>query len=177
MTRPLSRGYTLVELIVAIGLFAIVMTLATGAYLIMINVNRQTQGLATGIDNLSFVLSSMTTAMRTGSGYCSGGYCTDGSPGSSFSFIDQTGRYVRYGLVGSDIESCVSASAFCTPNTPLTATALTITSLTFLPKGTAKGDGYQPYVTITISGTVSVGPGKTEPFSVESAVVMRGSDI
>ncbi|MDE1945523.1 MAG: prepilin-type N-terminal cleavage/methylation domain-containing protein, partial [Patescibacteria group bacterium] len=68
MTKTFSRGYTLIELIVAIGLFAVVMTLASGAYLIMIGVNRETEGLATGIDNLSFVLESMTTAMRTGTG-------------------------------------------------------------------------------------------------------------
>ncbi|MDE1945312.1 MAG: hypothetical protein KGI03_03520, partial [Patescibacteria group bacterium] len=118
-----------------------------------------------------------TTAMRTGTGYCSAGDCSSGSSGSTFSFVDQQGRYVRYGLVGGTIESCTSTTGFCAPTTALTAPAVTITGLTFLPKGVAKGDGYQPYVTITVSGTVSTGPGKTAPFTVESSVVARGTDI
>ena len=176
------RGYTLIELIVAIGLFSIVMTLATGAYLIMINVNRQTQGLATGINNLAFVLESMTTAMRTGSAYCSNGDCVEGGSGSTFSFRNQSGAYVTYDLDEGEgtVKSCQSPTAFCTPITPLTAPAVKVTSLSFWPSGIepeSAGDTYQPYVTITISGIVTVAPSKTQVFSVESSVIMRGSDI
>ncbi|HVM58918.1 MAG TPA: prepilin-type N-terminal cleavage/methylation domain-containing protein, partial [Candidatus Paceibacterota bacterium] len=64
-----SGGYTLVELIVAMGLFAIIMTLSTGAYLIMISVNRHAQAISTGIDNLSFALEDMTRTIRTGTVY------------------------------------------------------------------------------------------------------------
>ena len=74
--RKISKGFSLVELIVAVGLFDIVMSLATGAYLIMISVNRQAQGLATGIDNLSFALESMARTIRTGTNY----QCTTGNP-------------------------------------------------------------------------------------------------
>ena len=68
-TARLVSGYTLVELIVAVGLFALVMLLAAGAYLMMIGVNRQAQGIATGIDNLSFALETMTRSIRTGTNY------------------------------------------------------------------------------------------------------------
>ena len=186
MTQSRSKvrkgGYTLIELIVAIGLFSIVMMLATGAYLVMIAANRQTQGLATGINNLSFVLDSVTTAMRTGSAYCEGGtYCTDGVAASNFSFIDQRGQHVRYGpLANPDgtfaVATCVGTT-YCTLNTPLTDPAVAITSLRFVPTGTAKDDGLQPYVTIYIAGTVQVAPGKIQTFAVESSVIMRGTDI
>ena len=59
-----ARGYTLIELMVAVGLFAIVMMLASGAYLVMIGVSRQTQGIATGVDNLAFALETMTRITR-----------------------------------------------------------------------------------------------------------------
>lgn len=169
-----SAGFTLVELIVAVGLFAIVMTLATGAYLVMISANRQTQGLATGINNLSFVLDSMTTAMRTGSAYCGNTALTCGT---TFSYRDQKNNYVEYGLVGGVIESCISPTAYCSPNTPLTESRVTVSNLTFVPSGTTRGDTSQPYTTIYVTGTVTVGPGKTQNFSIESSVIMRGSDI
>ena len=185
-----KRGYTLVELIVAIGLFAIIMTLATGAYLVMIAANRQTQGLATGINNLSFVLDSVTTAMRTGSAYCDQNSCTDGVQTQTFSYRDQKGNYVRYGLINvtangvtvKSVASCTNpaaALAYCAPNTPLTDAAVNVTSLTFLPQGTVRGDAarLQPYVTIYMAGTVTVAPGKTQTFAIESSVIMRGSDI
>ena len=178
--RELKRGYTLVELIVAVGLFAVVMTLATGAYLVMIGAQRQTQGLATGIDNLSFVFESMTTAMRTGTAYCSNSDCSDNTNSSTFSYRDSQGRYVTYGLVSGAIDTCVSTTAFCAPNVSITAPQVTVTGLTFNPTGTAgyaTGDNVQPYVRIVITGTVSVAPGKTRTFAVETSAIMRGADI
>ena len=45
MTRP--RGFTLIEMIVAVGLFAMVAMIASGAYLIMISANREAQAITT----------------------------------------------------------------------------------------------------------------------------------
>lgn len=170
---PAKRGYTLVELIVAMGLFAIVITLATGAYLVMIGVTRQTQGLATGANNLAFVLDGMTTSIRTGTDYdCgAGGDCPSG--GSSLSFTDQDGRAVTYALAGA---------AITRNGVPLTAPAVTIRTLTFYVNGTepfsqSRSDVRQPTVIITVAGRVEVAPGKTRDFSVESAAVMRGTDL
>lgn len=167
-----SRGYTLIELIVAIGLFTIIMTLASGGYLIIIGSNNQAQGISTGINNLSFALEDMTRNMRTGSYYCAvGAGCT----ASSFSFIDENGALVTYshgtqGAVGDIIKNDGSP-------TPLTDSSVDVTSLTFYYSGVTPGDTYQPYVTIIVSADVSIGHGKTEKFTIESSAVMRGPDI
>ncbi|MDE2021326.1 MAG: type II secretion system protein [Patescibacteria group bacterium] len=168
------RGYTLVELIVAVGLFALVMVLASGAYLIMIGANRQAQSVSTGINNLSFALESMTRTIRTGSGYnCAGiGDCVGGT---SFSLLDENGATVTYSLVGSSIQKN-TAGVLST----LTDPSVTVSSLTFYAYGTkptTAGDYRQARVTIIVSGTVSSGPGKTEPFTVETGATMRGSDL
>lgn len=181
--RRLKRaGYTLIELIVAVGLFAIVMTLATGAYLIMINANRVTQGLATGIDNLSFVLDTMTTSMRTGTQFacastnnvpanCSGG-------GAVVSFKSQQGCTVSYTRSGNTVvENQSGAGCPTLSNIALTAPAVKVTNLRFYVTGTANTDTYQPYVSIVISGTVETSPGKTKSFNVESSMIMRGTDL
>ena len=173
-----SKGFTLIELIVAVGLFALVMMLASGAYLIVLCVNRQAQSISTGINNLSFALESMTRTIRTGTGYnCGGtGDCPNGA--SSFSLLDDSNGGVpipvTYSLVGSSIQVNTGGAI-----STLTDPSVTITSLTFYAVGTspAPADYQQPRVTIVVSGTVSAGPGKTESFTVETGATMRGTDI
>ena len=160
-------GYTLIELIISVGLFALIMTLATGAYLVMIGINRQVQGFTTGIDNLAFALEDMTRSIRTGTLYSS-------TQGNTFSFTRSDGvTTVTYSLSGSAIQKSINGGAA----SPLTDPSVTITSLIFYPVGTAPGDTEQPRVTMVVSGTVSSGPGKTESFTVETGATMRGSDI
>ncbi len=172
MTR--SRGYTLIELIVAVGLFAFIMTLAAGAYLMMIGLNRQVQGIATGVDNLSFALESMTRTIRTGTAYDCGGTGDCPSGASSFSLKDANGASVSYGLSGTAIRETKSGVT-----SVLTDPSVTVSALTFYAHGTkpAPGDYEQARVTIVVSGTVAAGPGKTEPFTIETGATMRGSDL
>ncbi|OGG78533.1 hypothetical protein A3A36_00550 [Candidatus Kaiserbacteria bacterium RIFCSPLOWO2_01_FULL_52_12b] len=172
-----GAGYTLIELVVAVGLFALIMMLATGAYFMMISVNRQAQGIATGINNLSFALDSMTRDIRTGTAYnCNGlSDCPNGA--NNFAFINANGVLVSYNLVGSTIQKQIGNSP---QNIPLTDSSVTISSLTFYANGTRsaqQADYEQPRVTIIVSGTVSTGNGQTQTFTVETGATMRGSDI
>lgn len=163
-----SRGYTLIELMVAVGLFAVIMLLAAGAYLVMIGINERTQSIATGIDTLSSALESMTRTIRTGTNYsCNGGGdCAGG--GTSFSVRDVNGVVTTYALSGGAITKGGVA---------LTDPSVTVSSLTFYTVGTPRGDGAQPRVTIIIYGTIPSGHGNTESFSIETGASMRGTDI
>ena len=180
-TRRLRRGgYTLIELVVSVGLFALVMTLASGAYLLMIDLNRQTQGVATGINSLSFALENMTRSIRTGTSYNCGVYGNgDCLPNGAdtFSFIDSNGAGITYTLdqQGSDIIKKIAPSS---DTIPLTDPSIHISKLTFYVSGTASIDNLQPYVTIIVSGTVSSGPRKTpQAFTIQTGATMRGIDL
>lgn len=165
--NKLARGYTLIELIVAVGLFALVMMLVSGAYITVIGLTEQAQGMATGIDNLSFALETMTLTIRTGTNYsCNGG--GDCSGGAAFSVKNSSGTTISYALSNGTITQNSVA---------ITDPSVNVTSLAFYVSGTTKGDAYQPHVTIVIAGTVSYGPGKTGPFSVETGATMRGIDL
>lgn len=172
MSMKNKRGYTLIELIIAIGLFALIMMLASGAYLVMIGINRQTQSIATGIDNLSFALETMTRTIRTGTQYACGGSwpsdCANG--GTNFSVRNSSDLTTSYALSNGIITQNGSA---------LTDPSVNVSSLMFYASGTAKppSDYQQARVTIIVSGTVSSGPGETEAFTVETGATMRGSDI
>ncbi len=167
-----ARGYTLIELVVAVGLFALVMLLASGAYLVIIGANRQAQAVATGIDNLSFALETMTRDIRTGSQYCGSGLpaCT----ANSFSFENQDKVPTTYEF--DQVHDSITKNGAA-----LTDSSIEVTSLAFYPVGTAAtsaGDYEQARVTIVVSGSVLVGPGKPpQQFTIETGATMRGSDI
>src|SRR3989338_2524865 len=55
-TYRASRGFTLVELIVSIGLFAIVMLISVGALLALTGANRKAQALQSVMNNLNVAL-------------------------------------------------------------------------------------------------------------------------
>jgi prepilin-type N-terminal cleavage/methylation domain-containing protein len=152
-----SKGYTLIELMVSMGLFAIIMLLASGSYLMMIGLNRQVQGISTGINNLSFALETMTRTIRTGTVYSGGG--------SEFSVTDANEEFMAYGLN--------SNNAITQNGIPLTdSSSVKITALKF---DMTSGYSIQPQVTITVSGTV---PGKvSQNFTIETSATMRSLDL
>jgi prepilin-type N-terminal cleavage/methylation domain-containing protein len=170
-----AKGYTLVELVIAVGLFALVMTLASGAYLLMISINQQAQGIATSVNNLSFALETMARTIRTGTAYsCAGG--GDCTGGHSFSVRNSSGTQITYALTASGANGVITQNGIALTD----PVAVNVTSLTFYVTGTATGSSgeyTQPHVTLMVAGTVSIGPGKTRAFTVETGATMRGTDI
>ncbi len=68
-----QKGFTLVEMIVSIGLFTVVAFVATGALLKTVDENRKSQSLKTTTTNINFALESMSREMRVGTNF----YCVD----------------------------------------------------------------------------------------------------
>ena len=68
-SRREQRGFTLIEMMVSISIFAIVAVVAIGALLKIVDANKKAQSLETSINNLNFILDSMTREMRVGSKY------------------------------------------------------------------------------------------------------------
>ncbi len=176
-----TKGYTLIELMVAVGLFSIIMLLASGAYLMMINLNQQAQNISNGIDNLSFALETMTRNIRTGSAYSCGVFGNDcPSGGTTFTFKNQDGVNITYSLSGTSLQQVTNGPTGSSQSL-LTDSSVNITSLIFYAygtKGASQGDYVQATVTMIVSGTVSAGSGKpSQSFTVETGATMRGSDL
>lgn len=64
-----KRGFTLIEIMVAISIFAIVAVIATGALLTANRVNQKAQAVKLAMDNLNFALDSMVFRLRRGGSY------------------------------------------------------------------------------------------------------------
>lgn len=175
------RGYTLIELIVSVGLFAIIMLLASGAYLMMISVNQQAQNMTTGIDNLSFAIESITHTIRTGSAYSCGASlgvaCANGAANTEFTFKDENSRTVTYSLSGGAIHQLVNGQDSSLTD-PLSVTITGLTFYAFDTPALSSGDTKQARVTVSISGTTQAGPGKpAQNFTIQTGATMRGSDL
>lgn len=62
-------GFTLVEIMVAVSLFAVVAVITTGALVTASNVNRKAQAIKVAIDNLNFAIDSMVLNLQSGELY------------------------------------------------------------------------------------------------------------
>lgn len=69
----MQSGFTLVEMLVSISLFAMVVTMSVGVLLVLIDANGRAQSMQLVMTNLSFALDSMTREIRTGTNW----YCGD----------------------------------------------------------------------------------------------------
>jgi len=64
-----KRGFTLIEMMVAISLFAIVMTVSVGALLSLVDANRKAQAMQSVMNNLNIALDGMVRNIRMGTAY------------------------------------------------------------------------------------------------------------
>lgn len=93
-----NSGFTLIEMIVSLGVFSIVVTTAVGALLMLISTNQQLQAEQSVMTNLSFALDTMTREIRTGLNY----YCADSSGGDNLVFAND------HETLASSTKDCVN---------------------------------------------------------------------
>jgi len=193
MIKNRPKGFTLVELLVSVAIFAIVALASTAAYLSFINYNRLVQSTATVINSLYFTVDSIARDIRSGSQYTCAGSC---NPSNSISFRDATGNCtVTYQRLQSDGSACSATScsvvrtavgASCTAlqtNSAITDSTITIQKLAFYIRGNVASDQTQPMATIVINGYACL-PNtdctvlKNQiPFKIETSATQRLPDL
>jgi len=195
-----EAGFTLVEIIVATGLFAAVMLIAVGSLMSIIDANRKAQSQQIVMNNLSAALESISRTIRVGALYHCGSSgsltdpedCTEG--GSYFAFkpreaISDTSlstlRYVyrrNTDSVGGFIEmSKDGGSTF----SRLTAPEINVEGFMFYvtgscPKSGSFGctaDDLQPRALITVYGSAQISEKTRTTFNVQTSVTQRLFDI
>ena len=70
-----QAGFSLIEMIVSLGLFSVVATVAVGSFLVILAANKQLQTEQSVLTNLSFAIDGMSREIRTGTNY----YCVAGN--------------------------------------------------------------------------------------------------
>ncbi len=178
-----TRGFTLVEMIVSVGLFSVVMLITTAAYLAIVTLDKEARATNELVSNLSFAVDSMARNIRTGTAYsCDGG--TNGTPcSSSFSFTDADGvsrvTYIRIsaGANAGTIGQCTSGVCADSSAVPLTDSRITITSLKFLVRNVGTLDQKQPEAQVTIRGTMPARSGRVVDFTIQTSATQRQLEL
>lgn len=183
-----EAGFTLIEMTVAVGLFAVVMVISITALLSVVEANRKAQALQSVINNLNIAVDGMTRSLREGSNYRCGSAspanpnCSDG--GSSIYFESSDGSSASSGddwVYAFDPETnriYKSENANPQQGIAITAPEVTIDSAVFYVIGATRGDTTQPKVMMVIKGTA--GSDKTTSrttFHIQSTAVQRVLDI
>jgi len=70
--QSFQAGFSLIELLVSMTIFIVVLTIASGALLTLVDGNVKTQNHKLAMSNLAFVLESMTREIRTGTNWWCG---------------------------------------------------------------------------------------------------------
>lgn len=190
-----QAGFTLVELIVAVGLFAIVMVVCVGALLSLVNANRKAQALQSVINNVNIALDGMVRSARMGSGYHgAGGDASCGGADYTTPHDCATGGTVfafePYGNTSADQPWVYSfqqdsngvGRIYKSENggTPIAITApeVSIDDVEFYVVGTTAGDSTQPKVVIVIKGTAGVPNSRVRTtFHIQATAVQRLLDL
>ncbi len=141
--RDSRNGFTLVELIVAIGIFSTIVAIAAGGFVRALRTQRQTVGLLSANSNASLVIEQMAREIRTGYDFCVNGQICLGA--SELSFRNAAGESITYRLGNEAVERGVG-NVFA----PLTASNVSIRYLNFVISGNQPNDGVPPRITVVL---------------------------
>src|SRR3989344_6721595 len=175
-----SSGFTLVEMIVAVALFAVVMLVSVGALLALVNANRKAQALQSVMNNLNITLDSMVRSVRMGSNYQCGSDtdCPNGGKTLSFKPFDTSQPRWIYNFNSNTKRLEKSVSGTVAGLGPITAPEVTIEEMKFYVVNTDKTDEKQPKVVIVIKGSAGAEGSKARTtFHIQATAVQRVLDI
>lgn len=188
-----KKGFTIVEMMVSVGIFTMVLSASVGGLLTMVNANNKAQALRVAMDNMNFVMEDMSRHITQGRTY----YCDENGdaipnpdppaatdPLSPKSCSNGGGRLyflsnkadvgrVWYQLIDDEIvKRTTDASGVDDLDAALTSKdVLEVTNLTFFVEAGDTGDE-QPKVLVTVSGQVVVGSEVTT-FNAQTTIVQR----
>ena len=192
-TKNGQLGFTLIEMIVAVGLFAVVMLVSVGALLSLVTANRKAQGLQSVMNNMNVAIDGMVRSVRMGSAYDGSGQCagnTDGQPkdctsgGTELAFEPyHTGPAVPlwiswFAKDENGVGRLYKSEDGTLGGLPITAPEVNINSVTFYVLGSKTGDIQQPKVLVVIKGSAGTANLITSTtFHIQATAVQRVLDL
>lgn len=189
----MRKGFTLIEMIVAIGVFTTSVLIIVGSLIMLNNASRKARTERIATDNLSAAIDSMSRSMRMGTQFHCG--CTapfdvpldcpmtdalggggsqciafEGQGGDKESSADQ----IVFRLSGGRLQRSTASGALSPTDTyiDMTAPEINITDLKFYLRGSSPAID-QPVVTMNLRGR-SVGQAKTATdFNLQTTIAPR----
>ncbi len=188
--KNLGEGFTLLEMLVAVSVFATVVTMSIGTLLAVSDAQQKILTLRITQDSLGYVFDTTGKEIRTGiSYYCSTSVddfgttpltpsdCING--GSSFTFLSG-GNKVTYQIRAGRMERVFMGGTPSQAISVLTPSGITITNLKFYVWGSppaTSDDIYQPRVLIIMQGTAGVKQRTKSSINIQTMISQRALDL
>lgn len=192
-----QSGFTLVELLVSLGLFTVIVVAAVGSLYTVNRASAKVTAMRTVLDNLNFATESISRTIRTGQNIVCGGVSNANgvsrncslsgqSGGNAIISLDSTidgesiqyvyGKNITTGI--GEIDKCTLVNGQITPDSciALTAPEIDINSMTFYVDGADANDGKQPSVMIVMQGRAMAGTENIQPFAIQTLVSQRAAE-
>lgn len=172
-----NRGFTLIELMTALSIFVVIMTISMGSIIGVFDANRRSKSIKAVMSNLNLTMETMSKELRYGRHYhceesgtlTSPQNCPEG--GTFISFLSSDDEQISYQFSGGSIEKQVDAGD------PIAITVPEVVDdLTFYVLGAGTDDTLQPKVVIKIKGHAGTGDSRSD-FTLQTLVSQRFLDI
>lgn len=180
-----QKGFTLVEMLVAVAIFMLVVTVAVSALMSVINANRKTRAIQSVVSNVNFVIESISRDIRMGGDYISNSPDSinymppTSSPDSGFRVYYKFTPPVADGSSKGFLSKCTeqnSTSHSCNSNpnsnnySQITSPDVNVLSMKFY---VVRNANVQPKVVIIMEGEVAGVTGTNAKFNLQTTASQR----
>lgn len=174
-TMNTQKGFTLVEVLVAIGLFSIIVAIAAGGFITALRTQRQVAALIEAQSNASLAIEQLAREARTGYLFChdaggtGDGNCDATGPANTYSNLDfytAEGEHVCYSLVGGELQRSSGGGCASGTGQSVTGENVSVKYLQFIVIGNQEDDHWNPRITILMG----IAPSSSDP-TLESDVL------
>lgn len=172
-TQKNKNGFTLMEMIVALAVFMVAITIALAAFLNITDIQKKASAVRAVNDSLNFALETMSREIRTGFDYCSSFLTYTCVNQDEFAFTSGVAPNpeIVYRKNGDQIEVKVGGGSFST----LTPPEVKILTLKFNLQGEGSDDG-QPMVTIIIEASSGTKTKTKSYLNIQTTITQRRID-
>jgi prepilin-type N-terminal cleavage/methylation domain-containing protein len=142
----MKKGFTIVEMMLAVSLFVIVIPIVLGSFVSAMRVQRETTAYLMANSTIGFALEQMTREMRTGSGF----YCTapgndcGGAASDVVYFTNAAGALVSYRYDNASTPKQIVRSENGGAESAITSPSINIASAEFVVMGNVAYDLADP---------------------------------
>lgn len=171
-----GNGFTLLEMVIAVGIFSLIAVAAIGITLAAVRAQQKAANLQIVQDSARFGLELMTKELRTGSAYRLSTFC--GSSGQELSFLTFLDAVRVYYKSGDTLMRLVGTTD-CARATPLIGDDVIVDFVRFSIGGenTGASDG-QPWVSISLSvRSADQKQSLVSRINIQTTVVQRLRDL
>jgi len=167
-----TKGFTIVELLIAVTLFTALIGITSGVFIQSLRAQRNLTAFIAANSNASLTIEQISRETRTGKDFCANsnsGCKIDAGVYKELIFTNSKNEKVKYELSGRSVMRSLNGQA----PIPVTADNVNIQTLSFYITGNQPGDGKNPRITIVLKvGAVGI-PFSESVINLETTITPR----